>query len=592
MVTEKIIHKILGIESLIRQYHQLEKPSDPAAFIDATLEYLNIRYTYNEQDLDRISSSGPTVVIANHPFGGIEGLIMARLLLAVRNDVKILANPFLKVFKELSPLMYYTNPDKNQQAYQDNIRATKNAYQWLKKGGVLAIFPAGNVSHITWNRWKVRDREWSPSFVRMIRKTNANVVPLYFHGRNSRLFLASGLIHPKLRTIQLARELLNKRNTTIQVSIGKKISHRKIPFELNDQEITSYFRFRTYTLGKKIHEDLEKKPMGAPRKIQPQTPIFHPITPHLGTYELEQEIKSLPPTNTLVQTRDLSVHFTTPQQSQRIMHEIGRLREKAFRHVGCSMGKTIDIDAYDDHYVQLFLWNKPRKEMVGGYRIGHSDEIIENQGIDGLYTRRNFIYDASLIHSVGPALELGRSFVRPKYQKDYKGLMLLWKGIGQYILQNPKYHTLFGNVSTSNRYSNFSKYLIMDYIKQYSYDVFLSKHVMPTNPPMGDIQLEEIEKSLLYTFVQEIDDVSEMISDYELSYDSVPVLLKQYLKLGGRIAGFNIDEGFGNSLESFMFVDLRKTPQKTMEFYMTPEGYRTFHKNHCEIKNPNIQIVA
>lgn len=572
-----VLNKILKIDKILKEYEQLPDFESPQRFIEHVLEHYRIDIDYIEEHLDRISSSGPTVVVSNHPFGGIEGLILAYILLSVRSDIKIMANPVLSTFKELDPLFLYTDPYQTPASYKKNIIATKHAFEWLKKGGMLVLFPAGEVSHITATNWNVRDPAWSHGVVRMVRKTHANVIPVFFHGRNSLFFQIAGLIYSRLRTALLPRELLNKQGKTIRLTIGKKISYRKIPFELNDDEIASYLRFRTNMLSKsrskKRIRDSVKQFMRSRKKSKM-------IAPHKGTYRLVKEIENLPPSQKLDRAKAFSVFYAYPEQIPTILHEIGRLREKTFRRVGEGTGKKIDLDDFDQNYIHLFAWNDDRKEMVGAYRIGLVDEIVAKHGVNGLYTRALFEFDAHFLDKINPALELGRSFIRPKYQRDYASLLILWKGIAKFVVAHPRYHTLFGTVSISNEYSQFSKHLIMDYVKRFTFDEALSKDVRPLSPPKGKMKLDEMEESLLYTFIQEIEDVSEMISDYEMEYQGVPILLKHYLKLGGKIIGFNVDPEFQNCVDGLILVDLRKTQSKTLKFYMGKEGFQAFSTQH------------
>ncbi|MCB1197368.1 MAG: lysophospholipid acyltransferase family protein [Deltaproteobacteria bacterium] len=577
MLGTKVIQKILRIDRVLKDYDQIEKSDDVQQFIQNTLSYYNINLEYIEEHLERISSSGPTVVVANHPFGGMEGLILPYLLLSVRKDVRILANPVLKAFPSLDSLFLYVAPYQTQEAYRNNIQATKKAFQWLKSGGMLVVFPAGEVSHITWNNWTVRDPNWSNSIVRMVRKTNANVIPMFFHNRNSSFFQAAGLIHPKLRTALLPSELLNKRDQTIRISIGKKISYAKIPFELNDTEIASYLRFRTYMLAQSPSKGAIATAFQKMIKAKKKMEV---ITAHRGTKLLITELNALPKNQKLDQAKDFEVYYAYAAQIPNILHEIGRLREKTFRRVGEGTGKSIDLDEFDQHYIHLFAWNSTRKEMIGAYRMGLVDQIVAEKGVKGLYTRQLFTFDEHFIQKIIPAIELGRSFIRPKYQKNYASLLILWKGISKFIVQNPRYHTLFGTVSISNEYSNFSKHLIMDYVKRHTYDQNLSQDVRPITPPKGKMKLKEMEESLLYTFIQEIDDVSEMIADYEVAYQGVPILLKHYLKLGGKMIGFNVDPDFQNAVDGLILVDLRKTQEKTLKFYMGKEGFDQFSQHH------------
>ncbi len=565
-----LVEKLLGISRLKDIYGRTQSAQTLQAFIAQVLDEFQVEPHYPLHQMDRIPSTGPTIVVANHPYGGIEGLIMASILLNLRKDVKILANPILNVFEPLHDLFFFVEPYQTPEAYQKNIQATRHAYDWLTKGGLLAMFPSGEVSHRTWKRWEVKDPPWSTSVARMIRKTKANVVPMFFHGHNSFTFQAAGLLHPSLRTALLPREMLNKRNATIQVSFGKRITYKKIPLELKNHEVSTYLRFRTYMLE-------NTPPTSLPAKDIDQHHAT-PIAAHKGTPLLNQEIDHLPAKQCLETFKAFSVYYAYPEQIPNVLHEIGRLREKTFRQVGEGTGKELDLDRYDQHYVHLFSWNNERKEMVGAYRLGRTDQILQDKGLAGLYTRQLFRYDQQFLNNLQPALELGRSFIRKQYQKEFTSLLMLWKGIAKFIALHPQYKTLYGTVSISNDYSPLSKQLIMNFIQKKRFNQDLARLIKAIKPPRTKLKLPEINSDALDAFVREIEDISDLISDFDTQYEGVPILLKHYLKLGGQVVGFNIDKDFQNVVDAMIVVKLNQTDPKLLKFYMGKEAYQHYEK--------------
>src|SRR5262249_3158314 len=144
-------------------------------------------------------------------------------------------------------------------------------------------------------------------------------------------------------------------------------------------------------------------------------------------------------------------------------------------------GKPRDLDRFDQWYRHLFVWNSERNEMVGAYRIGLADSILSQRGARGLYTSTLFKFDPEFLKGLGPALELGRSFIAPAYQKEYQPLLLLWKGICHFIVRNPSYRTLFGPVSISNDYRAISRALIVEFCKAHT-DPQLGRKVHAKRP--------------------------------------------------------------------------------------------------------------
>jgi len=276
---------------------------------------------------------------------------------------------------------------------------------------------------------------------------------------------------------------------------------------------------------------------------------------------------------------ELQVFVARAAAIPNVLREIGRLREVTFRDVGEGTGREIDLDAYDPSYLHLFLWNRAAREVVGAYRLGPTDEILAAAGVDGLYTASLFRYDARLFEAMGPALEMGRSWVRTEHQKSYVGLMLLWKGIGEFVGRNPKYATLFGPVSISADYRSLSQKLIVAFLERNRNLTAWTRWVRPTNPfrearrpgtPRGPANLTDL------------DDVSTFISEIESDQKGVPILLKQYLKLDGRLLSYNVDPDFANVLDVLILVDLRRTPEKALQRYMGRTNMQRFRAFHDE----------
>jgi putative hemolysin len=271
------------------------------------------------------------------------------------------------------------------------------------------------------------------------------------------------------------------------------------------------------------------------------------------------------------------VYFAAAHEIPQLLREIGRERERTFREVGEGTGRELDLDVFDRSYLHLFVWSRANRELVGAYRIGRSDDLLREQGLGGLYTSTLFAYKPRLFESMGPALEMGRSFIRPEYQRSYVGLLLLWKGIGQLVQREPRYATLFGPVSISADYRSASQRLLVAFLEQNRYVHEWSRWVRPRCPagrelhrglPFGPGRLADLE------------DVSSFISEIEADQKGVPILLRQYLKLGGRLLGFNVDPDFSNVLDVLIMVDLRRTDEKILARYMGREGASAFLAHH------------
>jgi putative hemolysin len=292
---------------------------------------------------------------------------------------------------------------------------------------------------------------------------------------------------------------------------------------------------------------------------------------------LAREVDALPETQRLVVTGDQEVWIARADQIPTLLFEIGRLRETAFREVGEGTGFEVDLDGYDLYYQHMFLWHRGRREIVGGYRLGLTDQILASRGVSGLYTSTLFEFDPQLFEEMGPSIELGRSFIGLEHQKSYASLLTLWKGIGTFVARNPRSPTLFGPVSISDRYKSESQRAIVTFLRQNRYTHPWSRWVHARNPfRLGWRRPKFARRNRL----ERLEDVSELISRIESDRKRVPILLKQYMKLGGTLLGFNIDPHFSDVLDVLTMVDLRRTDRKALRRYMGREGVEAFLAHH------------
>jgi putative hemolysin len=576
------IEHFLAFPRMNKAYAEIAHMQDSRPFADKVLDQLNVAYDLSHEDLKKIRiPSGPVIVVANHPFGGIEGVILTSLLRSVRCDVKFMANYLLNSIPEMRELLISVNPFKTATSMQDNIKPLRESINWLKNGGMLVVFPAGTVSHFDFKKGTVTDPAWSTTIARIIRKTNAPVLPLFFQGTNSAAFQMAGMVHPMLRTAMLPNQLFNKDRKSIQILAGDLIPSEKLKAFTDDDDLTSYIRLRTYLLeqrnGKKrvgnIAAFIQKAKAAAEKNI---------IDPEREDV-LVNEVKALPPSQILVENGDHLVIQASADQIPHMLREIGRLREVAFRAVGEGTGQELDLDRFDTTYLHLFIWNRKKNEIVGSYRLGRTDDILRKQGIRGLYTNTLFHYKKGFFESMGPALELGRSFIRLEYQKSYTPLLLLWKGIGKFVVDNPQYKMLFGPVSITDDYHAISKQLMVSYLKMTRYRNDLVGLVKPKKPLRTKKLRSWDVEATVSLLKDDVENISELISHIEKDGKGIPILLKQYLKLGGKIAGFNVDPAFGNVLDGLIMVDLTQTEPRILERYLGKEGVRHFSEYHASL---------
>ncbi|HMG36418.1 MAG TPA: GNAT family N-acyltransferase [Blastocatellia bacterium] len=543
------VERLFQLDKLSEFYEELVDSEDPRHLFERALEALDVDYRATARDIARIPKTGPVVVVANHPFGAVEGIILFCLLRSVRPDVMLLANSLLCRIRELEDVTIPVNPFGTPDAPRSNVRGLKRAVEFLRNRGMLVVFPAGEVAHLNVRERAITDPRWSNTVGKLIRITGASVVPVYFAGSNGTAFQIAGLLHPRLRTAMLPHELLNKRGRRIDVRIGVPIRHRRLAELDDDDKVTAYLRKRTYLLRRRT-------PVESP--VSDEARLLEPVARPTPGELLNQEIEALREQNTLVVQGEYEVFYTNAWKSPHVLKEIGRQREIAFRAAGEGSGKSRDLDEFDAYYIHLFVWNRHAHELVGAYRVGSTADVLGKMGRSGLYTSTLFEYDDSFLHKLGPSMELGRAFVRAEYQRSFSPLMLLWQGIGKLLARNPQCETLFGAVSVSNSYSSASRGLMVEFLKERHYNQQLGSMVkarIPFVPMAGEFEVRP----------RDIEELSDVVSDLEADGKGLPVLLRQYLRLNAEVLSFNRDPHFGDSLDGLIVVRLSRVDPRTLE---------------------------
>ncbi len=535
---------MLAFPTLWRLYRQTQRRSEPS-FSDRALAVLDISYM-THGDLHNIPATGPAIVVANHPFGALDGLVFASLVTRRRPDVRLLANRVLRLLPELRDQLLLVNVLGGRSARTTNTAAMRMAVRWLRDaGGCLCVFPAGVVSHEQLGRERdgVTDPAWQASIARLARLTGATVVPCFMEGENSRLFQRAGRIHPWLRTLMLPRELLRARGRQVQIHIGRAIQATQLDGG-DDRTTAAHLRSRVYALA----------------------PVSR------GAIAAKNEVTSLPPQQTLVRADTWSVFLARAAQAPALMEEIGREREIAFRGVQEGTGRDVDLDAFDHRYLHLCLWDHRRQQLAGAYRM-HPIEAWSG-GQDGeLYTQTLFRFDRRLTAALAPGIELGRAFVRPAYQKQHAALALLWTGIGRFIAGHPRYRHLFGAVSIGPTYSPAGRQLIVRYLRRQAYDHQLAALVTARNPLRDDVAPRAAD-------LDNLSALNAALASIDSASKGVPVLLRQYLKLQARVLAFNVDPAFNHALDALVVVDLAQVPETTLGRYMGRDQAREYLAYH------------
>ena len=567
-----VLERIARFPALNRTYAQAARRDPRQPFSARALAALDVACDVADTDLRRIPKAGPLVVVANHPFGGLDGLVLTALLQRVRPDVKVMANHLLRVVPDLRDAMLFVDPYGGPASRAKNLTAMRAAVKWVRAGGALGVFPAGEVSAIDLRSKSVVDKPWSESVARLVSATGAPVVCVWFNGRNSAVFQLAGLAHPVLRSLLLPHELLNKRQSRVAVQIGTPIPPSRLAGFESPSDLAAYLRVRTYLLKGR---GAGAGPAGHRRPSHAPEPIAGAQEPE----NLAAEIARLGPDCTLARSGDLRAIVTRSGEIPTVLKELGRLREITFRGVGEGTGKACDLDAFDRHYLHLFVWNDAARALVGAYRLGLTDEIIPQRGVGGLYTSTLFHYRRGMLQRLTPGIELGRSFVRPEYQRDYAPLLLLWKGVGHFVARHPRYRMLFGTVSISNDYRSMTKQLLIAFLKASNYLPDLAKLIAPRRPPRV-APPREWDGRLSATMARSVEEVDELVAEIEADHRRMPVLLRQYLKLHAKLLAFNVDPDFGDVLDGLMLVDLAQVEPALLGRYMGRENVVAYLASH------------
>ncbi|MBI9052820.1 MAG: lysophospholipid acyltransferase family protein [Bacteroidales bacterium] len=550
----KFLMQLLKFNKLNKLYTDTRNKSG-IDFIDSVIEQLEFEYEVSPDDLKRIPKDKPFMVVANHPFGGIDALILTKIFKEVRPDFRAMGNFLLQKIDPIKDIILPVNPFESKKETRSSFGGIKNALVHLEQGNSLAIFPAGEVSSYQSESGIIQDREWQASILKFIKKAGVPIVPVYFHGTNSRLFHLLGKVHPVLRTAKLPSELFNKKNKKIKIRIGNAIPVKEQDEFSDISHFGRYLRARTYALGTSLEAKKFYVPSFYPR-VKKAEEIMDPVNEEI----LTKEINSIKEKYILFTNKNYNVICAPSTEIPYSLQEIGRLREITFRDVGEGTNRSIDIDEYDFYYHQLIIWDQEANKIVGAYRLGKGKDILAQYGINGFYLSSLFKIKKSYASYLNESIELGRSFIVKDYQRKPLPLFLLWKGLLFFLLKNSDYRYLIGPVSISNDFSKFSKSLIVEFVKRYHFDNELANHIKPRKKFV--VKPDKIVDRDLLTESEkgDVSKLDKLIYDIECTY-KFPILLKKYLQLNAKIIGFNIDPKFNDALDGLLMLDILDVPQ-------------------------------
>ncbi|THB67230.1 MAG: lysophospholipid acyltransferase family protein [Gammaproteobacteria bacterium] len=514
-------------------------------FVEQVLDYFNFTYSISDNDHEKIPDTGRVVIIANHPIGSLDGLALLQLVGRIRPDVKIVANQLLTQIKPLHNLLF---PVDNMGA-ETRRNQIENITDHLCNEGAIIIFPAGEVSRLSVKG--ISDKPWNSGFLRLANKTRAPILPIHVKARNSLTFYGTSMLFKTLSTVMLVGEMFKHEKNEIKVTVGNPIPHNSYDCKnLPTKTKVGLFKKHVY-----------KMPSGK-SYFKTEAPIAHAENRIYLKKEIEEcELLGETPDNK-------KIYLYDHKESTSIMREIGRLREISFRAVGEGSGMKRDIDQYDSHYHHLILWDQDDLEIVGAYRFADTKRVIEQNGVEALYVNSLFGYDKPMKPYLDRGLEMGRSFVQPKYWGK-RSLDYLWQGIGAFIAKNPEFRYLFGPVSISDSFPPAARDILVWYYSHYY--------------PHGNKAVNAKKPFRLtpdaLNYASEIfcgDNAKEDFKRLKHSLDNlgvaVPTLYKQYSELceegGVTFIEFNVDPDFNNCLDGLVLVDIAKLKPNKRKRYI------------------------
>lgn len=556
-----IVNKLSSLEVLRDWYDDWLRAPEPdaAKFLDFTLAKIGAEFDVSNPDaLAQIPSDKPLIIVSNHPLGALEGMLLSRLLLQHRPDLKVLTNELLLNFKEFDDLFIgvdVLNPDKQQM----NARGMMQASRHLAKGGALLIFPAGTVSVLDVKTWSIQDAPWKHIVGRLALRYKALCLPIHVEGRNSWAFYCSGLIHKRLRTMLLPRAMISQRQKRVRAHIGQSINFAETALD-TPASATEYLRLASELLAK---DDTRAQKKSLPKTV---------LSAGVDSASLVSQFNTLSEYQ-VAQQGPLQVFNIPYAKLGCVAEQLALVRERTFRAVGEGTGLAFDADRFDPHYSHIIVWDAEQHQIAGAYRVSRVSTLLEKEGVTGLYSNSLFHYDDRFIRALGGAIEVGRSFVSEQYQSDSRALDLLWQGLGAMIVKYPDCHTLFGCVSISSTYSPLLRAVLSEsFLAGHSAGEHMRTLVKPVAP---------FKYSPKFWTVDTISALSSMAAINKLlgssgSAQRVPVLIRHYLALNGKFIDFSVNRGFNQSLDGLILVDLRNAPARYLRRYLGNEGSQEF----------------
>ena len=563
------IMKLTKIDEVNKLYAALKDKSGKD-FFDSFVRLRKLKYIVFEEDLAKVPKTGPFILVSNHPLGAIDGILMTKILTEIRPDFKIMGNFLLEKIEPMKPFVIPVNPFENRKEIQNSATGMRATLQHLQSGGCVGIFPAGEVSNKNNEFGEILDKAWEKPALKLIKMAKVPVVPMYFHAKNSRIFYQVSKIHPDLQTLFLPSEMMHNREKPIRIRLGKPVSVKVLEDHDSVEEMGEFLQKKIYMLKsyyekrRSIAEQLKLVNLKLNFKLGKEENVVQNIIDETPKEDMIAEIKTLSEKDKMLfRNGRYEVFFSPYDEIPSIMREIGRQRELTFRQIGEGSNLPFDLDQYDEHYRHLFLWDSEAEKLVGSYRMALGSEVMKKYGIEGFYTSSLFQFDPELQPFFRKVIEMGRAYISVEYQQKPLPLFLLWRGIVHVCLRNPEHKFLMGGVSISDKFSEFSKSLMIEFMRSHYYDSAVAQYIHPKKE--FKVKLKDRDKNLFFEEVEsDLNKLDKIIDDLEPEM-RLPVLIKKYIKQNAKVVSFNVDPNFNDAIDGLMYIRISELPESTIK---------------------------
>jgi putative hemolysin len=554
----------------VNKLYNILKDKKGKDFFDSFVRERKLKYIVFEEDLIKIPKTGPFILVSNHPLGAIDGILMAKILTEIRPDFKVMGNFLLEKIEPMRPFVISVNPFENRKELKDSATGMRASLRHLENGGCIGIFPAGEVSNKNNQYGEILDKKWGKPALKLIKMAKVPVVPMYFHAKNSRLFYQVSKVHPDLQTLLLPSEMMHNREKPIRIRIGKPISVKVLDDHETSDEMGEFLQKKIYMLKsyyerrKSIADQLKLPNLKLNFPLTKEENVVQNIIDETPQIDLINDIESLYKKDKMLFRNGIyEVFFATYTEIPSIMREIGRQRELTFRAIGEGSNLPFDLDVYDEHYHHLFLWDNKEQKLAGAYRMALGSEVMVKHGIDGFYTSSLFEFDQELQPFFRKVIEMGRAYISTEYQQKPLPLFLLWRGIVHVCLRNPEHKFLMGGVSISDKFSEFSKSLMIEFMRSHYYDSAVAQYIHPKHE--FKVKLKDRDKHLFFDEVEsDLNKLDKIIDDLEPEM-RLPVLIKKYIKQNAKVISFNVDPSFNDAIDGLMYIRISELPESTIK---------------------------